>query len=95
MGRKRKNTDGEVMEELVRIIRASPAEILRALMAEETVPDCSALATVKCKRSADGSSEWEVKTADKLKAIELYLRFSGGKDAGGLSPGVTVEYDYG
>lgn len=83
------------MEELVRIIRATPAEILRALMAEETVPAFSALAAVKCKRGADGSSEWEVKTADKLKAIELYLRFSGGADAADASPGVTVEYDYG
>lgn len=94
MGRKKKNFDDEVMDELFRIIRASPERMLRALEAGEEVPEVSALAAVKCKRGADGSCEWEIKTADKLKAIELYLRHRCGVEAtGGMD--VQVDYDYG
>ena len=96
MGRKRKDRTAEVMEELYRLIAARPDGVVEALLAGTPPEELSAIAAVKCKRGADGACEWEIKPVDRLKAIELYLKYrEGAPEPAGPSPGVVVEYDYG
>ena len=96
MGRKKKDRSEEVMEVLLAIIRARPDGVLAALEAGEATEELAAVSHVKCKKGSDEVSEWEIKMADKLKAIELYLRFRDGASAvPDAAAAMRVEYDYG
>ena len=96
MGRKKKDRSEEVMEVLLAIIRARPDGVLAALEAGDAAEELAAVSHVKCKKGSDEIAEWEIKMADKLKAIELYLRFRDGAPAVDHAPAaMRVEYDYG
>lgn len=95
MGKKKKDRSEEVMEVLLAIIRARPDGVLAALEAGEAAEELAAVSHVKCKRGTDEVSEWEIKMADKLKAIELYLRFRDGAAVPEAPAAMRVEYDYG
>ena len=96
MRNKKEKDYDEMLSELARIARADTDAVVTAIRAGEVPPDLAAVSAVKCKRSSDGACEWEVKTVDRLKAIELYLKYA--VDRGGESPpaeGLLVDYDYG
>ena len=95
MGKKKKDWTPEVMEELVCMIRARPDKVLAALEEGRAAEELAAVASVKCKRGADGECEWEIKLADKLKAIELFLKYRDGGEEPEAPGGIVVNYDYG
>ena len=94
--KKKEDLYGEMLAELARIARAETDGMVDAIREGQVPADLTAVSAVKCKRASDGACEWEIKTVDRLKAIELYLTYAGGR--GGEAPpseGILVDYDYG
>ncbi|MBO5111422.1 MAG: hypothetical protein J6D21_11995 [Clostridia bacterium] len=97
MGKRKKDRTAEVLEELVEIIRAKPDGVIDALNEGRASEELTAVSAIKCKRGTDGGCEWEIKLVDKLKAIELYLKYGDGHGEEREAPtsGFVVDYDYG
>lgn len=94
-----------VIRELARIALVNPLDVINAASAElresATVDQTAAIQSIKCKITADGDIEREVKLNDKTKALELLGKHLGmyvdkkehsGPGGGAIPVAVEVEY---